>query len=137
MSLFYLFAGLLVLQGLISLLGGRRWLSFVRREMARAPSDYTPFASVIVPCRGLDQGLTENLRTLFTQIYPRYEIIFVSDSADDPALAVAAELRAALQAKNSSLTSTRVVVAGQARGRGQKVHNLCAAVKACAPASEV
>jgi cellulose synthase/poly-beta-1,6-N-acetylglucosamine synthase-like glycosyltransferase len=137
MSLFYFFAGLLVLQGLVSALGGRRWRSFVRREMARTPSDYTPYASVIVPCRGLDQGLAENLRTLFRQDYPRYEIIFVSDSADDPALAVVSELRARLQDKHNSLTNTRIVVAGQATGRGQKVHNLCAGVAACDETSEV
>src|SRR5919206_4628259 len=107
MSLFYLSACLLVLQGLVSALGGRRWRNFVRREMARSSSDYTPFASVIVPCRGLDQGLAENLRALFTQGYPRYELIFVSDSADDPALAVVNELRAALHDENSGLTNTR------------------------------
>src|SRR5437762_12630224 len=113
MLLFYFFAPLLILQGLVSLWGGRRWLAFVRRETARTSADYAPYASVIVPCRGLDQGLTDNLRALFKQDYPRYEIVFVSDSADDPALTVAAELRAALQSTNSGLADTRVRIAGQ------------------------
>ena len=137
MWLFYLFAGLLILQGLVSLWGGRRWLAFVQCEVTSALPDYTPYVSVVVPCRGLDQGLTENLRALFVQDYPRYEIIFVTDSADDPALAVVAELRATLRDANDGLTGTSIVIAGQAQGRGQKVHNLCAGIAACNPDSEV
>jgi ceramide glucosyltransferase len=137
MWLFYIFAALLVVQGLVSLWGGLRWLAFVRTEAARLPADFTPYASIVVPCRGLDQGLTENLRALFTQDYPRYEIIFVTDSADDPALAVVAELRASSQNTNGGLTGTRIIIAGQADGRGQKVHNLRAGVAACDLDSEV
>lgn len=137
MVFFYIFASLLVLQSFISLRGGWRWLAYISREAARAPSAYTPFASVIVPCRGVDQGLTENLRALFVQDYPRYEIIFVLDHPDDPARAVIEELRTAHEAERAGRLTTRLVIAGQARACGQKVHNLSVAVRACAPASEV
>ena len=132
MWLFYFFAALLVLQGLISLRGGLLYLDYFRRETARALPDYVPFASVVVPCRGLDQGLRENLRALCTQDYPRYEIIFVLDSASDPALAVIEEVRATYNA-----LGTRIIIAGQATDCGQKVHNLRAGTAACDAACEV
>jgi cellulose synthase/poly-beta-1,6-N-acetylglucosamine synthase-like glycosyltransferase len=133
MWLFYFFAALLILQGLASLRGGVRWLAYFRRELARPLPDYTPFASVIVPCRGLDQGLDANLRAVFEQDYPRYEIVFVTDATDDPALSVVERLRAEFAAA----LPTRVVVAGRAHACGQKVHNLLAAIAACDAASEV
>jgi cellulose synthase/poly-beta-1,6-N-acetylglucosamine synthase-like glycosyltransferase len=43
-----------------------------------------PFATVIVPIRGLDQGLQENIAAIFSQDYPAYEVIFVSDDEKDP-----------------------------------------------------
>ncbi|MFL6207555.1 MAG: glycosyltransferase [Pyrinomonadaceae bacterium] len=134
MWLFYFFAGLLVLQGLISLRGGLRYLAYFQREMVRPLSDYTPFASVIVPCRGLDQGLRENLRALCVQVYPHYEIVFVLDSAHDPARIVIDEVRAGA---TGGMIPTRIVIAGQATDCGQKVHSLRAGIGACDPASEV
>jgi ceramide glucosyltransferase len=122
MFVFYLFAALVVWLGIDSLRGGLRYLAFVRRELDREPTSFTPFASIIAPCRGLDQGLRENLRALFTQNYPAYEIIFVTDSADDPSLAVIEELRATF-IEREGLT-TRVLLAGAATESGQKVHNL-------------
>jgi ceramide glucosyltransferase len=137
MWLFYFFAALLILQGLISLRGGLRYLAYMRRAIARPLPDYAPFASVIVPCRGLDQGLRENLSALCAQDYPRYEIVFVTDGAADPALAVIEELRAAFVNAKVGAVAMRVVIAGSAVDCGQKVHNLRAAVGACDPASEV
>lgn len=122
MFVFYLFALLVVWLGIESLRGGFRYLGFVRRELKREQTGFTPFASVIAPCRGLDQGLRENLCALFNQNYPAYEIIFVTDSADDPSLAVIEEVRATFAGRSE--VETRVLVAGLATESGQKVHNL-------------
>jgi ceramide glucosyltransferase len=127
MLVFYLFALLVVWLGLESLRGGFRYLSYVRGELKRERPAFTPFASVIAPCRGIDQGLEENLAALFRQDYPAYEIIFVTDSKDDPSLAVVEELRAKFVDRRN--VSARVVVAGAATTRGQKVHNLRAGVE--------
>ncbi len=92
MLIFYFLATLIVWQGIVSLLGGFRYLAFVRRQMkfdgSSGSSLYAPFVSVIAPCRGLDQGLRENLMALFAQRYPAYEIIFVTDKDTDASLAV-------------------------------------------------
>jgi cellulose synthase/poly-beta-1,6-N-acetylglucosamine synthase-like glycosyltransferase len=124
---FYFFAVLLVLQSIISLRGGAHYLSYIRRETGNVGRDFTPFVSVIAPCRGLDQGLHENLAALFLQDYPAYEIIFVTDSSEDPALAVVEGLRREFGAREH--VTTHVVIAGDASRSGQKVHNLRAAVK--------
>lgn len=135
MWVFYLLAALLLWQGIISLRGGVRYLSYVRREINRSAPPFAPFASIIAPCRGLDQGLQENLSALFNQRYPAYEIIFVTDSADDPALGVVEDLRRDF-AKSSNVKA-HVVIGGEAKESGQKVHNLRAAVRQIGPASEV
>src|SRR5258705_10986595 len=85
---FYFFAAVLVLLSYKSFRGGREYLGFFRSELARLGSDFTPFTSVIAPCRGLDEGLEENLAALFEQDYPEYEVIFVVDDEADPAVEV-------------------------------------------------
>jgi ceramide glucosyltransferase len=136
MFLFYFFAVLLIWQGIMSLRGGVQFLSYVRGEMSRAANLYAPFASVIAPCRGLDQGLKENIEGLFRQDYPAYEIIFVTDSPDDPSLAVIEETRRAMSDAGATQLA-RVVIAGQATESGQKVHNLLAAARAVHASSEI
>src|SRR3954470_4659835 len=116
MPFFYFFAALLVIQAILSLRGGVRYLSYVRRETATEARGFTPFASVIAPCRGLDQGLRENLCALFTQDYPAYEIIFVTDSADDASYVLIEEVRA--QFKDRTNVSARVHIAGAAKACG-------------------
>jgi ceramide glucosyltransferase len=126
MLVYYFFAGIVVLQGIASLKGGFSYLKYVRREMAQPPSDFTPPVSLIAPCRGLDQGFKENLAALFHQDYPAYEIIFVTDRADDPSLPVIEEVRREVGAQSS--VKSRIVIAGSSIESGQKVHNLCVAV---------
>lgn len=136
MGFFYFFATLLLLQALISLRGGTRYLGYFRRELSKPRRHYAPYASVIVPCRGLDQHLRENLDALCRQSYPAFEIIFVVDSAHDPAREVIEQVRTT-SGNSAPVRSTRVVVAGQAKECGQKVHNLIAAVGAADARSEV
>jgi cellulose synthase/poly-beta-1,6-N-acetylglucosamine synthase-like glycosyltransferase len=126
MWVFYFFAAIVIWQGLMSLAGGVRFLSYVRREMREPPPDFTPFVSLIAPCRGLDQGFAENLTALFRQDYPAYEIIFVTDRADDASVPVIEAVRCEFE-KQEPPTS-RIVIAGEATESGQKVHNLLAAV---------
>jgi cellulose synthase/poly-beta-1,6-N-acetylglucosamine synthase-like glycosyltransferase len=135
MLVFYILAGLVVLQSILSLRGGVRYLNFFRRELEAPRTLYMPHASVFVPCRGMDQGLRLNLLALFRQHYPAYELVFVSDSVDDPALEIARQL--AQELEGESVARTRFVVAGPATESGQKVHNLRAAVAAADASSEV
>ena len=132
---FYFFAVVSIYLGFLSLRGGVRFVRYLQNEFAKELVDYTPFATVFVPCRGLDGGLKENVLGLFAQKYPAYEIVFVTDAADDPALAVIEEARHSFKKQTGPVIST--IVAGAATDSGQKVHNLRAAVRAAHPASEV
>jgi len=134
MYIFYFFAALLMIQAIISLRGGAHYLSYIRQETGKENQAFTPYVTVIAPCRGLDQGLRENLAALFRQDYPAYEIIFVTDSAEDAALSLIEELRREFSEVEN--VKTRVLVAGEAVASGQKVHNLCAAVVAVNSESE-
>ncbi len=135
MLVFYVFSAIVIWLGILSLRDGIRFASFVQSESARTLPRFTPFVSVIAPCRGLDQGLRENLAALFRQDYPAYEIVFVTDSADDSSLSVIGDLKESEAATNH--ISTRVIVAGDATDCGQKAHNLRIASNEIDPRCEV
>ena len=128
MVVYYFLALVACWIGFKSLMGGFRFAAYVRRETSRAWQDFQPFVSVIAPCRGLEPGLADNLRPLLEQDYPRYEVLFVFDDADDPA--------ARLVSHGSSQIG-RTIIAGPATDSGQKVHNLRMAVNEIDPKSEV
>lgn len=135
MLVFYAFAATVIWLGVLSLRGGLRFATYVRREVARPVPDFTPFASVIAPCRGLEDGLAENIAALFKQNYPAYEIIFVTDRADDSSLTVVNEVIAT--GSSAPHVFPRIIIAGEAVDCGQKVDNLRAAVLKVDPRSEV
>jgi len=135
MLVFYFFAAIVICLGILSLRSGFSFAGYVRRELARKPTDYSPFVSVIAPCRGLEDGLRENLTALFHQDYPAYEIVFVTDNAEDPSLSVI-EKTIQQESVKQEITTKRVI-AGEAVDCGQKVHNLKVAVTRIAPRSEV
>jgi ceramide glucosyltransferase len=129
MVVYYFLAALSCWFGLQSLLSGIRYAGYVRRETSRPLPDFQPFVSVIAPGRGLEPGLIDNLRPLVSQDYPLYEVLFVFDDANDPAIKIVAELK--------HTVATRIVIAGPATDSGQKVHNLRVAVNEVDPQSEV
>lgn len=135
MFVFYFFAAIVIFLGLTSLLSGFRFAKYVcTRLILRAP-EFTPFVSVIAPCRGLEPGLQANIAAILNQNYPLYEVVFVSGNASDAALELVSELCESVAA-NSNI-KTRIVIAGDATDSGQKVHNLRAAVREAGPSSEV
>jgi len=125
MLVFYFFAAIVFWLGILSVRGGLRFADYVKSEIDRPLSRFTPFVSVIAPIRGVDPGLEENLSALFQQDYPDYEIVFVTDTASDPSLQVIENVK--ITHSNSDI-ATRVVIAGAAVDCGQKVHNLRVAV---------
>lgn len=133
MLVFYFFAAIVIGLGVLSLRAGFSFTRYVRAELARPHPEFTPFVSVIAPCRGLESGLQANLEALFRQRYPSYEIVFVTDSAADPVVNLIGKVIAELGSK----VAARVVTAGEAVDRGQKVHNLTAAVSQVDARSEI
>jgi ceramide glucosyltransferase len=120
--LFYFFAAISIWLGLLSLRGGVRFARYLKNELARKDTDFTPFVTVFMPLRGVDAGLSENLAAIFRQDYPSFEIIFVADRADDPALAIVEHARRSF--KREIGPAMQIVIADEAHNCGQKVHNL-------------
>ena len=83
----------------------------------------TPTVTLFVPCCGEEEGLAANLKALSEQDYPNLQLVFVVESEEDAAITFIEPLRGEL------------VIAGSAKGRGQKVHNLLASLEPNRPAS--
>ncbi|MDX2029881.1 MAG: glycosyltransferase family 2 protein [Blastocatellia bacterium] len=125
MSTFFVILGLfLLLQSLLSLAAAARFAHYCLRPRFPRQNRYQPKAVVIVPCKGIDEELEENLRPLLVQEYREYEVIFVTESATDPAHELIARML------KQTRRSAWLIAAGDAHNRGQKVHNLCAALDA-------
>jgi len=88
--------------------------------------------TLFVPCKGAEVGIEANLRALFLQEHPAFELCFIVESTTDAALGVIEALR-----RQYPQVACRVVVAGLAGNRGQKVHNLMAATRALAGETEI
>ena len=128
---FYFFSAVLIFLGYKSLRGGINYLNFFRHELARPKSDFTPLCSIIAPCRGLDDGLRENLAALFRQDFPNYEIIFVVGDERDEAVEIIEEV------SRRGAKPAKIIVAGIANNESQKVHNLRQAVLEVSTESKV
>ena len=129
--LFYFFAAVLVFLSYKSFRGGINYLNFFKQELAKLRSDHAPFATVFVPCRGLDQNLHENLSALFRQDYPEYEVVFVVDDEADDAVPVIGKLM------SSQSIPAKLVIAPKATDSSQKVENLREAVLQASPESRI
>jgi cellulose synthase/poly-beta-1,6-N-acetylglucosamine synthase-like glycosyltransferase len=133
---FYFFAAVLIFTSYKSLRGGINYFKFFKRELAKPKSNYTPFVSIIAPCRGLDADLEENLFALFQQNFPVYEIIFAVDNEKDESVKIIEEVlrKGANDSRNVSAT---LIIAGASINESQKVHNLREAVLHAADESKV
>ncbi len=88
------------------------------RRLTKEP-DFT--VNVIVPCYGRSDALAQNLLAIVRQDYPRYSVTFVTDTADDAAVA---DIRAAI----AQAPHARHLVAGYSETCGQKNHVQLAAI---------
>jgi cellulose synthase/poly-beta-1,6-N-acetylglucosamine synthase-like glycosyltransferase len=116
---FWFFAGPALVLAFLSLRGERKRAAYVAGKLAeeRLADGVLPPATVIVPVKGPDPGLRENLAALAAQDYPDYELIVVAHSAADvPAGVLPAHVRV-------------VLAHAQEPGTGEKVLNLRTAVR--------
>lgn len=116
-------AQLLAIGSLAAERGKREWVK--ERLPPQPPPAGWPPASVIVPVKGPEQGLRENLRALAEQDYPDYELIVAAQQAADvPEGVLPARAKLVLAPPGD-------------RDTGEKIRNLLAAVQAARPESEV
>jgi ceramide glucosyltransferase len=121
---YWFFAAPAVLLALLSLRGDRARAKYVAHRLS-APDGPLPPATVIVPVKGYDEGLRENLAALAALDYPDYELIVTAHSADDIPRGVLPR-------------RAKIVLAhGDTGDTAEKIQNLLAAVRVARKRSEV
>lgn len=121
---FWFFVGPALALALRSLAGEKARAAYVRRRLAE-PSSYLPPATVIVPVKGWDEGLRENLAALAMLDYPDYELIVTARAAADiPPGVLPSPVKV-------------VLTHGESPAASEKVLNLSAAVRAARRRSEL
>ena len=121
----YVLGVLAIIQGVLTLLDGIRSARHMRTFRPR-PRDNHDRLAVFCPCKGIDLEFEKNIRSILDQDYPKYDVTFIVDSADDPAVAV---LR--------SIGAKNIIVAGRSVDCGQKVHNLTYAINHAAQSADI
>ncbi len=117
MFLFWILAASAVFLALFSLLAEPRRARLAARALARQPRSLPP-ACVIVPVKGLDDGLRDNLAALASLDYPDYRLIIAARTASDIPPGVLPS------------SATIVLAHGDDPRSSEKVQNLAAAVRA-------
>ncbi|GAC1634533.1 MAG: hypothetical protein NVS9B14_10730 [Candidatus Acidiferrum sp.] len=124
---FEILAVLQILLGLYLAVQGASWLAYAKRRTLLDPGFYSPRTAVICPCRGIEQGLEQNLVALSEFDHQNYELFFVLAAESDPA--APAVKRVAAQSR----VKAHILYAGRPQGRGEKVNNLMHAVTQLPP----
>ncbi len=119
------------LVGLFSIRSAIGYRKFARAALRTRPAGHPADASavtLVVPCCGEEAGLEENLEALFLQDHPSFSLRLVVESPADGAVSAIERVLGRHPGRG------RLVIAGPARGRSQKVHNLLAALEGGPPA---
>ena len=138
-----MFIGILIITALLAFLAfaGISAAMGLRRYAARTDRatqgdawsfDKLPPTSVVIPCKGDDGTLLENLETLVKQEHPWIEYILVTATAEDPAVAAFNELK-----RHCPESRIKTVVAGIRSTCSQQNGNQIAGVNAMDASSRV
>ena len=96
------------LASLYSIILGRRFDRRVLESLERRRLGFQPHVCVIMPCKGDEPNLGENIEALLRQNYPNYHVLIVTDSENDPAYRITDKiLRVNKGPKADLLTSTQ------------------------------
>lgn len=122
---YWLFVGPAIALALLSLRGERKRAAYVASRLAEpGPAEWPP-ATVVVPVKGPEDGLRDNLAALAALDYPDYELIVAARNAGDiPPGVLPPRVRVVLAHSDDPHS-------------GEKVQNLQAAVRAARRRSEI
>ena len=102
------------------------------KNLRCAHPEFTPKASVIIPCRGIDPHFSASIQSVLNQNYPDYEVVFAVAGKDDPAYERLNEL-----IQKNPRARAQVVIAGHPTTSTGKLHNLVGGTARVRPESEV
>ncbi len=92
-----------------------------------------PSAVLIIPCKGLDINLVENIASFSEQNYRDYRVLTIVETGEDPARPVLCKMAE----KYSHLDIIKAGQSKQSKQNSQKNHNLLAGVAACDPERKI
>lgn len=138
LEIFIILGFLLLAQSVQSLRDGYRFLRYVLHCRSEPPGDYAPPAAVIIPVKGMDSGLENNVSAFLHQDYPQYQVILVVDDEKDPAFPkLNALVKEAAAQGPGKIRNVSLLIAGLSHSQGQKVHNLLKGLEIVNPGTEV
>lgn len=124
---FWFFAGPALALAFFSLRGERKRAAYVAERLGQPCNGPFPPATVIVPVKGGDPGLRENLAALDSQDYPDYELIIAAHSAADiPPAVLPPRARVVLAHASDPETGEKVLNLRTAAGFARKDSQLLA-----------
>src|SRR5215831_121226 len=124
MNWYWLFAVPAIVLAFLSLRGERKRAAYVAESLAAEPGPLPP-ATVIVPVKGDDEGLRENLEALANLDYPDYELLVAARvAADIPYRVLPSRAKVVLSHAEDSETA-------------EKIQNLQVAVRVARKRSEI
>ncbi len=124
----------LVAQLLVVYYAANNYHYAVAKLKRKKPPFYRPRATLIIPCKGVDDHFVSNIRSFFEQDYESYDLLFVVEDESDPAYEELHKLRREA-VKNGR--ASQVLIAGVSHSSSQKVHNLLHAVDHAPSQTEV
>ena len=136
MIFLYVLTAAFILSQIMFLFQVVRNYRYVLRKFHRNHTSYRRKTALIVPCKGIDTAFNRNIRSFYELDYEDYEIIFVTESAEDPAFSRLLSIREELKNQTKAF-DVRVLVAGIAATGSQKIHNLLHATANAAAGVEI
>jgi len=76
----------------------------------RPEQGFRPKVCLIVPCKGKEPHLEENIRAILNQAYEGYHTVIVTDTAEGPAVSVAKSVMAQYPASKAELHTSETYV---------------------------
>jgi cellulose synthase/poly-beta-1,6-N-acetylglucosamine synthase-like glycosyltransferase len=122
---FWFFVGPAILLAILALRGERKRAEFVLSCLAETNDSFLPAVTLIVPVKGPDEGLKENLASLAALDYPDYELIVCAQTAGDIPSDVAPSGATLVFSQNGSPDTS------------EKIQNLLTAIRVSRKRSEV
>lgn len=95
---------------------------YVLRKAELNRTAYCPKVALIIPCKGFDTEFEKNISSFYKIDYRNYEIIFVTESAEDEAYNRLLVLKEELKSKTRAFKIS-VLFAGLSSRGSQKLHN--------------
>jgi ceramide glucosyltransferase len=126
---FFWFSLTIIPPVLYAFLGAIRIHTAAQRDSDGTTGDF-PGMDILVPIKGVLPDQEETLESMLRQDYPSYNVIFLIESEQDPAVLLVENL-------SNRFPNVRKVITGTAGMCGQKNHNLVQGIKHLSPSAEV